>query len=428
MSPAEFCPFAAPSPQFQFVGCPLFGEGESRTWTLAHLKERLLEIGTLYLQCSHGMQVGPWYEQRQAFGARETNLAHFIRKFHAVDDSDRFRTAVRVKYRADLTAKLVDDVITDLSGASNGTLSISAAEKVTLGAAVALLQPPATPATAPAKNPASTGSPYAGECLSLDGLMARAAAGYAHMKRGFTLVACSVEERAPDPAADGLSDLHLQIVNADDPGCWRIVNGTLHLPFPSQHFFGATSINGSGRHYLILGAPRGLRMQESGPYLEFAKDAGAFLRANPPRGFFGGGGMTAEELWALLLLFWEPCAAEFVVQVGDCRLIEQPWAASLVALRALRGDMAQRASSADDGGQTPKGTTDGQAELTAVERALVIYARDPNQSVRAVARQVGCNHTLLLRDPRFQRLREAYASTLPRGRKSKDGNLEADFE
>jgi hypothetical protein len=57
----EFCPFAVPAPQFHFVGKPLFAEGESSTWDLATLKDRLLSIATLYLECSQGMQAGPWY-------------------------------------------------------------------------------------------------------------------------------------------------------------------------------------------------------------------------------------------------------------------------------------------------------------------------------------------------------------------------------
>ncbi len=67
-------------------------------------------------------------------------------------------------------------------------------------------------------------------------------------------------------------------------------------------------------------------------------------------------------------------------------------------------------------------------QLTAVERAMQIFARDPNQSVGEIARQVGCDRSLLYRDPRFKRLREAYRGTLPKGSKSRDGELEAEAE
>jgi hypothetical protein len=67
-------------------------------------------------------------------------------------------------------------------------------------------------------------------------------------------------------------------------------------------------------------------------------------------------------------------------------------------------------------------------KLTAVERAMQIYARDPNQSLRAVARQVGCDPSLLSRDARFKRLRESYVANIPRGSKSKEGTVEAEQE
>ena len=68
------------------------------------------------------------------------------------------------------------------------------------------------------------------------------------------------------------------------------------------------------------------------------------------------------------------------------------------------------------------------AKLTATERAIAIYLRDPSKSVRAVARQARCNPSLLYRDPRFRRLRAAHQATLPKGTKSKDGDLEAEDE
>ncbi len=82
--------------------------------------------------------------------------------------------------------------------------------------------------------------------------------------------------------------------------------------------------------------------------------------------------------------------------------------------------------SAADGVAT---TPDGPAvQLTAVERAMQIFLRDSNQSVRSIARQVGCDPSLLYRSESFKRLREAYAGRIPKGTKSKDGALEAEDE
>lgn len=64
-------------------------------------------------------------------------------------------------------------------------------------------------------------------------------------------------------------------------------------------------------------------------------------------------------------------------------------------------------------------------QLTAVERALILYTRNPSQSLRKLAREVGCDVSLLSRDERIQRLRDAYGGKIPRGSKSKEGDLEA---
>lgn len=140
MTPEDFCPFTVPGPQWHFTGKPIFGEGESKSWDLATLKERLLTIGSWYIACNHEMQVGPWYDQRRAFGTRDANLSDFLRTFQAVDDSDRFRTVVRLRFKADLSAKVVDDVVTEMVLEAKGTLTISVAEKLSLGAAADLLK------------------------------------------------------------------------------------------------------------------------------------------------------------------------------------------------------------------------------------------------------------------------------------------------
>jgi hypothetical protein len=105
-------------------------------------------------------------------------------------------------------------------------------------------------------------------------------------------------------------------------------------------------------------------------------------------------------------------------------------------LRSHKADPAPRREGAfeekkeftvsDQGGLTspPQPT----AELTAVERAIAVYLRDPDLSVSEVARQVGCDRSLLYRDERFKRLRKAHRKTLPKGSKSKEGDLEAEDE
>jgi hypothetical protein len=82
---------------------------------------------------------------------------------------------------------------------------------------------------------------------------------------------------------------------------------------------------------------------------------------------------------------------------------------------------------ANDEASQPAGTTTPN-HLSAVERAIQIFLRDTSQSVREIARKVGCNHALLSRNEKFRRLRQAYQGSPPRGTKSRDGNLEAEAE
>jgi hypothetical protein len=70
----------------------------------------------------------------------------------------------------------------------------------------------------------------------------------------------------------------------------------------------------------------------------------------------------------------------------------------------------------------------GLTELTDVEKAMMIFTRDPNQSLREIARQVPCHHSLLVRDKSFQRLRRAHQGSIPKGKKSREGDTEAEAE
>jgi hypothetical protein len=71
-------------------------------------------------------------------------------------------------------------------------------------------------------------------------------------------------------------------------------------------------------------------------------------------------------------------------------------------------------------------TAVGAAELTAVERAMMIFIRDPSRSITDLAREVGCDRSLLYKDERFKRLRQAHQGKPPKGNKSKEGDIEAE--
>lgn len=177
MTPQDFCPFAIPVPQFHFVGKPLFAEGESTAWDIATLKDRLLVIANLYLTCSQGTQVGPWYEQRYAYGTRDANLSDFVQTFQAVNDSDRFRSIVLARYGSDLCFNVLNRLIADLVKESDGSLTIAGAEKMTLGEAIERLKEPRRANTSgPVREPES-GPPVLlsgpGQCPIIRGVKKR---------------------------------------------------------------------------------------------------------------------------------------------------------------------------------------------------------------------------------------------------------------
>ena len=98
-------------------------------------------------------------------------------------------------------------------------------------------------------------------------------------------------------------------------------------------------------------------------------------------------------------------------------------------IRDEGGSSMPSAAEQDKGTHEPHdqgGAPTDSVELTKVERAIQFYLRDPNQSVREVARKVPCDPSLLYRDERFNRLREAHQGKLPKGSKSGEGDLEAE--
>jgi hypothetical protein len=67
-------------------------------------------------------------------------------------------------------------------------------------------------------------------------------------------------------------------------------------------------------------------------------------------------------------------------------------------------------------------------ELSAVEQAMIIFNRDPTQSIAKIARTVGCSRGVLYHDERFQRLLQAHQGMLAKGSKSRDGKIEAEAD
>jgi hypothetical protein len=72
----------------------------------------------------------------------------------------------------------------------------------------------------------------------------------------------------------------------------------------------------------------------------------------------------------------------------------------------------------------PEAKERDEQSLTAIDRAILIYSRDPSLTVRALAKMVGCSPSTLSESAAFQRLRDAQTESVTKGTKSKDGKIE----
>jgi hypothetical protein len=117
---------------------------------------------------------------------------------------------------------------------------------------------------------------------------------------------------------------------------------------------------------------------------------------------------------------------------------EGEWCA--VEAQVLRHERERRAAEAEQ--REPSklpippqgGTADRQAAadtaahvLTAEERCIAIFLRDPNKSNRQIAKEAGCSPSILSR-PKLKALRQMHAGQLRKGEKTKAGDVEAEDE
>jgi len=235
----------------------------------------------------------------------------------------------------------------------------------------------------------------------------------------------------------------------DDPNCLEIVDGAVVLPWGCVQPAGTVNLSRTEEsHQITVYSLMYRAPDELNQFLDFCPKAGAVLVACPPQWANIARLGNAKMIWLAALFFGYPHSEQYVAErPGGVRLISEPWAASIAVLRDW--------SSGSDNPRGPSGTqqtTDPQrretvrspasetkpkandqeepegTELTKAEKAMQIYLRDPNQSLREVAGKVPCDPALLSRDPRFKRLRQAHQGKLPKGSKSKDGKLEADAD
>jgi transcriptional regulator with XRE-family HTH domain len=76
--------------------------------------------------------------------------------------------------------------------------------------------------------------------------------------------------------------------------------------------------------------------------------------------------------------------------------------------------------------RSPEGERISAVAATYGEKALLILRREPNRTLRSIARELECSVSTLSEDPAVRRMRQAHvAAPPPRGEKSDEGELEA---
>jgi hypothetical protein len=205
---------------------------------------------------------------------------------------------------------------------------------------------PADPGRVPTDSPADAAQLSGGDMADpgsrIVALRDAAAREYSASKETFWLAAYPAELRV------GRCHQH-------DSTCGTVADGRIALPWGGLHTLGTVGLGEHGTSALLAFSLLHRSTEEVERFLSFAADAGAALVAHPPTWAWSmrrpGGPATT---WIAALLFLAPAAAECVVEKpGGCRLIVQPWAASLAALR--------------DWDSRPRGQT-GQAPKRSTER------------------------------------------------------------
>jgi hypothetical protein len=169
--------------------------------------------------------------------------------------------------------------------------------------------------------PPQAGGTMAGSTSRTAALRETAAGEYAASTGSFWLAAI--------PAG-----LRINCCAQEAESCGVVAEGGVALPSGSVRFLGTVALAGCGDLCLLAFSLLHRRTDELDRFLTFAAEAGVAFVAEPPawaRSACSPGGAAAT--WAAVLMFLSPSAPQYVLErPGGCRLIRQPWAASLAAL------------------------------------------------------------------------------------------------
>jgi len=144
------------------------------------------------------------------------------------------------------------------------------------------------------------------------------------------------------PASLGIDSCTLK-----DPACGTVINGKVLLPWGGLHPLGCVKARHGGEYQLIVFSLVHRTFDEVERFKLFAADAGAAMLAAPPAWAQQPISTQADSvtLWVASLIFLSPTAKTVAEKPGGCLFITQPWAASLVALREWRVNVATKLNS-----------------------------------------------------------------------------------
>jgi hypothetical protein len=157
-------------------------------------------------------------------------------------------------------------------------------------------------------------------------LLAEARRGYAGVNHdAFTLVAI--------PAGSNQDGARVQRCERGSPDTGQIRDGVFYWPFGSIHHFGTVTVSGRGAFALVaLDEPSSPAVA----FRDFSGRAAATLLAAAPPWMSGCRPAAAPTTWAAAVMFVAPSALiSTVEQPTGARILSNPWAASIAALRDI---------------------------------------------------------------------------------------------
>jgi hypothetical protein len=358
---ASCSPFSVPSMEeqgFQFAEDTPPPPSPPENYTLGQLVEYLRRFGENYHQSTEHIRQEDSAVQRGAWVQLGAFVSQARESLQGVPGFTELRELARSWWGEEISFAVGRRIVDALVERSNGSLAVGAAEGLTLAEAFSRLSAPpgtlATPVVAPPEEPADDTDQEvkaddvdrpAGKPMLIAESGARMASDNLNrtgdrLKGNAELLDEAARRYAADAGSIWLAafpdGLTVDRCDAHDASWGEVSRGRVAFPWGCMYGLGVVNLGEHGSYRLLSFLPLagGASPDELERFGRFAAEAGAALVADPPAwGMVSRAGDPAST-WVAALMFLAPAAAGYVVErKGGCRLIAQPWAASVAALR-----------------------------------------------------------------------------------------------